>query len=281
MNASVTERESNLNSNLKDFSAKDFFDVYESYRAILSEKDSLTISSAPELRVEIENKWKAANHRMQEILLALHGKEAAIYKRYTMSDGGPKGESVRLLKDVHFIENAWDVIAEIILGVKGTSFERVTNHTGYLNTISRNVLNSNCKPKASDGIIGTCRSISLPNEDEENNTSDEMLSIQAAKNVSSDEEKYLHSESGYVETVPMDIDSRKLRIINNAYRADKINTKEYKLLYLLVHGFNMKEVSLKLNIPRNTLYSMKTRVKSKLLPFVKREITLYGPMIND
>lgn len=279
MGNKATGKEVIPNCNLNDFFAKEFFSALESYRTILSEKDGLSISSAPEMRVEIENKWKAATRRMQEALLVLHGKEAAIYKKYTMADGGPRGEGVRILKDVHFIENAWDVIAEIFLGVNRTSFENVTNHTGYLNTISRNVLNSNSRPKASDGIIGTCRPVGLPDDSENDSYSDdESISIQAAHDT--DEDKYSLNERDYVEIVPMDIDSRKLRVIKSAYNAKKINSDEYKLLYLVVHGYKMKEVSVILNIPQNTLSPMKTRAERKLLPFAKREIAVYGPVTD-
>lgn len=279
MNTKTPGKETNSNCNLKDFSAKEFFTVLESYRTVLSEKDSLSISSAPELRVEIENKWKAATRRMQETLIALHGKEAAIYHKYTMADGGPRGEGVRILKDVHFIENAWDVIAEIFLGVNRTSFDNVTNHTGYLNTISRNVLNSNSRPKASDGIIGACCPVGLPDDSENDSYSDdESISIQAAHDT--DEDKYSLDERDYVEIVPMDIDSRKLRVVKSAYNAKKINSDEYKLLYLIIHGYKMKEVSVILNIPQNTLSPMKTRAERKLLPFAKREIAVYGPVTD-
>lgn len=78
----------------------------------------------------------------------------------------------------------------------------------------------------------------------------------------------------------MDIDSRKLRVVKSAYNAKKINSDEYKLLYLIIHGYKMKEISVILNIPQNTLSPMKTRAERKLLPFAKREIAVYGPVTD-
>lgn len=72
-----------------------------------------------------------------------------------------------------------------------------------------------------------------------------------------------------------------MRVIKSAYGAKKINKVEYKLLYLVVHGYKMKEVSVIMNIPQNTLSPMKTRAVRKLVPFARREISVYGPMTDD